>query len=262
MTDNPLFSHPGIDGLDATEQGAEGGQPTEQLLAGKYKSVDELERGYQNLFNEGQKLVERIKGYEQRESIPPAREDWLGGEVVADRVDPADRRSARQDPVDALSMAGIPVNELREFVRKELVHEISPIFQGAQARQTVSQDYPEFAKYEGELAQFVEANPQLKARYTRVYTADPEAALKWLFTEYTRGNAAPRASASGEAQAAARLDAALPGRTVPARTLPGDFNTEMYNNLKAEAARTGDWTRVLAYKLGGALPEGHLAGLG
>src|SRR6185436_14556966 len=142
------------------------------------KTQDELERGYDNLYKEGQKLVERIRAYEERDQYRAAP-NWEG--EVADRVDPAARAAGRQDPVDALSMAGIPVNELKEFVRKEIIQEIQPVFQGAQARQTVSQDYPEFAQHEGELAQFVEANPQLKARYNRAYAADPEVALKWIF---------------------------------------------------------------------------------
>jgi hypothetical protein len=258
MTDNPAFYHPDLGGSESTDQNNAGGQP-EQLLAGKYKSVDELERGYQNLFSEGQKLVERIRALEEQGQYRPAP-NWEG--EAADRVDPATRVAQRQDPVDALSLAGIPVHELDEFVRKRIAQEIQPVFQGAQARQTVAQDYPEFSKHEGELAQFVEANPQLKARYNRVYNADPEAALKWLFNEYMRGQSAPRESASGEAQAAARLDAALPGRVQPQRRSPGDFDTETYNKLREEALKTGDWSRALAFKLRSTIPDGHYEPIG
>src|SRR5437773_11004121 len=106
MTGQPgTFDHPGLSGAETTDPNAETGQP-DRLLAGKYKSVDELERGYQNLFSEGQGLVERIKGYE-------AQPEWSGGGEEADRVNPADRRAARADPVCALSLAGIRVSDLR-----------------------------------------------------------------------------------------------------------------------------------------------------
>lgn len=256
MTDNPAFSHPDLDGIEDATQGQEGGQP-DQLLAGKYKSVEELERGYQNLFAEGQKLVERLRSYE--ESSQAAR--WGAEGEAADRVSPADMRAGRQDPVDALSMAGIPVNELKELVRREIIQEISPVFQGAQARQNVAQRYPEFPQFEGELAQLLEANPQLKARYNTVYRADPEVALGWLYEEFQRAKPHPGGSASGEAQAAARLDAALPGRTQPQRTKPGDFDTETYSKLREEAMQTGNWSKVLAFKLGSTIPEVHYRGI-
>lgn len=252
MTANPNLLHPDLpDGS---------GQPADdRLLAGKYKSTPELERGYDELFKEGQRLVQRVRELENQQVA--SSEDWSGGDLGADRVMPSDRRDARRDPVDALSMAGIPVNELKEFVRREVYQEVNPVFQGAAARQTVAQDYPEFAQFEGELAQFVEANPQLKARYQKTYAVDPEVALKWAFNEFTRARGGNHTSASGEAQAAARLDASLPGRVAPRRAVPGEFDWDHYNRLKQEAMVTKDWSKVTAYKLQGSIPDSHLNGL-
>ena len=250
MTDNPAL-HPQID--------SDFGQPEggERLFAGKYKSVEELERGYQNLFEEGRKLVSRLQEAESSPRAGPQGGDW-----ISDREDPAARSAARtQDPVDALSLAGVPVNELKKLIQQEVMHEFQPIIQGANARQAIAQDYPEFVQFEGELAQFLEANPQLKSRYNRTYSVDPEVALKWAYSEFTRASGGNRTSASGEAQAAARLDAGLPGRVNPGRTPPGDFDMTTYNQLKQEAARTGDWSRVIGYKLGPQLSDGHLNGL-
>lgn len=254
MTANLSPLNPQFDGSDGQPDGGE------RLLAGKYKTQEELERGYQNLFEEGKKLVARIQALESSQA-PPGN-GW--GEEMTDRVDPADRIAARQqDPVDALSMAGVPVNELKSLIRREVMHEFQPIIQGANARQKMVQDYPEFAQFEGELAQFLEANPQLKSQYNRAYAADPEVALKWVYGEFSRSSGLTRTSASGEAQAAARLDAGLPGRVTPQRMAPGEFDVDRYNKLKEEAIRTGDWDKVLAYKLrgGASLSDNHLMGL-
>lgn len=257
MTANLLSNHPDLPEPEGQPQGQK------VVLAGKYQgntleeATKELERGYTNLFEEGKKLVARIQELESRALA--SGHSWDGG---VDRLDPAERIAARSNPLDALAEAGVPVVELKELIKEQVMQGFQPIIQGANARQTMVQDYPEFAQFEGELAQFIEANPQLKARYNRAYAADPEVALKWAFTEFSRANGVNRQSASGEAQASARLDASLPGRGVPVQRSTDGFDTATYNQLKQEAARTGDWSKVIAYKTAWQIPESHLNGLG
>ena len=261
MAVNPSIFHPQLDVVEQTPQAGQDGNnsQTEPLLAGKYKSTEELERGYQNLFTEGQKIVEQKKALEQRVA---QLESWTapaGGDVSSRQL-PSDREAARVRPMDALAMAGIPVQELRDYVREELRAEIQPIFQGAQARQSVMQDYPEFSKFEPELAQFLEANPGLNSRYTKAYATDPDWALRGLYEEFrkTRG-VGP--DASGAAQFAARVDAQLPGRSAVPRGAVQDGFTEQYEKAVEKAQKTGNWSPVLALKLGNTVADNHYKGI-
>ncbi len=261
MPDNP-YMHPDLADLSETQ-----GQPPEpKLWAGKYKNEDELERGYTNLFSEGQKLVGRINELEAqlnaRQSVDPY------GDRVAERTSPADRSAGRQDPYEVLETAGVPVKEFREAILREVrqgvQQEIQPLFQGAQARQMVSQDYPEFSQFEGELAQFVESNPALKQRYTRAYQTDPEVALKWVYGEFQKTRSTPmnpNNSAAGDVQMAARLDATLPRAASQPRGQQTANPAEEYRQVYEQALKSGNWSDVLAWKLRGTIPDLHYQGL-
>lgn len=266
MSANPMF-HPQLDDEQTSQQPASEGQPQtaqEKLLAGKYKNVDELERGYDSLFKEGQRLVNRIRELEEVRPTSRESDPWgdPNGVEVTERIDPAARSAARREnPADVLAMAGIPVEAAEELIRRTVQAEIRPLFQGAQARQSVAQIHPEFVQFEGELAQFVAANPSLSGRYNRIYATDPEVALDWVFGEFMRSRGpSPENGASGAQQAAARLDAQLPGRTQPQRTAPDEYS-EKYDAARRLAEQTGNWEEVLRLKLGSTVGESHYRGL-
>lgn len=268
---NPGFTHPGLE----PEQPANGnGQPNtpedKKLWAGKYVSEQELERGYVNLFSEGQRILERNKELEQRLAATaprePANYDLSNDFGMSDRPNPADRSAARRDPREVLSEVGIPMEELDEEIDRRTSRAVQaalqPIFQGAQARSYVAQNYPDFERFEGEVAQFVEANPETKTRYQRLYQADPAGAMEWVYGQFSRSRQTP-ADATGGNQLGARMDALMPNMSGQGRQNPAeaDFD-EAYKQAFEHGQRTGDWNRLTQVKLGIRVPDSHYAGLG
>jgi hypothetical protein len=270
VTVNP-FGHPDFD-----PSGGPGGQPTEaeqKLLAGKYKDPNELERGYLNLFSEGQRILEQKRALEaeiasmRSAASSPSQSSWdLDAGGVAEGLNPAERSAARRDPLDALSMAGIPVDSLQAFVRRGIQEELRPFLQGAQARQVVANEYPDFLKFEPEVAQFMEANPQIKDRYQRMYRADEQGAMEWAFNQFQRARAvagqADVEDAVGNQAMTQRLDAMIPGsgdRSASAQVMQGAPSAEMERAWKV-AQETGDWRYYLGMRV--QIPDGHFKPLG
>jgi hypothetical protein len=161
-----------------------------------YPSPDELVKGYRNssaeakrLAQENQRLQETLQGYaaNQRQDIPQ-----------------------RQNAGDRLAEFGIPADALNDFVNERVGQALAPLAAGFQARGRVLNAYPDYNKYEAEVAEFVNSDPEFSQRYAKMFSADPVGAMELAFLKFgeSKRHSAP-APAAPNAQEMA--DASLPG---------------------------------------------------
>lgn len=240
MADNPLeyVLHPEL-AQGSQDDSPASGQPAEQRkYAGKYETVDELERGYWNQAEETRRILE-----ENRELR--MRQDNLD-EGFQRRDTPAERRAAREY-MSRLADAGVPIDDLQLAIQEGVRSVVQPLVQGASAREEMLREYPEFAQVEPKVAQFLETHPDLRARFQASYGADQRVAMEWAYAQYRR--AEQPSSASGREQSAARLDAQLPqrnaDRTASTTTDAGAVDREQYDAAMKYAQQTGDWAQVI-----------------
>jgi TolA-binding protein len=183
--------------------------PTAKTWAGKFKSEQELETGYQN---QQTVLTERTNQLQQSQDRIAQLETMLTS--VADRMSPVERTTQRSRAQQLLEAQGIPVEALYELidergastVPKEVEKFMAPFTQGARAQQTLADEFPDINV--NDVQQFLRANPGVKARYDEKVKTSPSEAMYFAYAQYSRS--APEATdLSGQTRA--RLDAALPG---------------------------------------------------
>ena len=159
-----------------------------------YSSSEELARGYRassqeakRLAAENQRLQEQFQQSTQRPDIPN-----------------------RSRPEDRLAEFGIPADALNDFVNERVGQALRPLAEGFQARGRVLNEYPDYQKYEADVANFVNADPDFSQRYARMFSADPVAAMELAFLKFgeskRKGAPAPVAPNAQE-----MADASLPG---------------------------------------------------
>jgi hypothetical protein len=238
-----------------------------QRLAGKYNTVEELARGYDHQMAETQRIIAQ-----RDEAVRKAQllESFVRGGGSNDRVMPNDRIASRQSPFDEITDAlNVDRNTLRAALAEIVSEQLAPVTAVMAARQTVGADFPEFGQFEPEVAQFLNSHPEVNEEY-RTMISDPRTAaagMRYAYLMFERGARAQQgqtgqeqqqqADMSGQAQAAARLDAMLPGGGVGGRAQAMAAASEA--QLKAEyenSRRTGDWSGYLANALGD-LSAGH-----
>lgn len=218
--------------------------------AGKYTSVEELERGYWNSAQEAQRI---------------AAENKLLKELAAanQRANPAERVEARNEYQDELRDAAIPVEALEKLIEdraNRIVQKaFEPIVRGAQARNEMTERYPEFATRERELQSFLSARPDVNDKYNRMMAAGLEdAAMEYAFLALNSGQPRQTSDASGQEQAAARATAALTGNAVGARDVGDSFSSKL-EAARARFERDGDERALAAIVLAGIHPDVHPA---
>lgn len=161
-----------------------------------YPSLDELKNGYRSsgseakrLAAENQRLQEQLQGYaaNQRQDIPN-----------------------RSRPEDRLAEFGIPADALNDFVNERVGQALRPLAEGFQARGRVLNEYPDYQKYEADVANFVNADPDFSQRYARMFAADPVGAMELAFLKF--GEDKRKSTPSPKSPNAQEMaDASLPG---------------------------------------------------
>lgn len=249
MTANPnMFQHPGLEDPS--------GQPTEErLYAGKYKSVEELEKGYLNMQTVENQNNQRLAALESR----------FATSDPDDRILPSERREGRRRPEDVLEEMGIPPDAIGDLVAERLSQALNPIIQGAQAREMLKRSYQNFDSLEGEVANFIASNPDVQTRYQRMFRVDQGGAMEWAIDRYLKLNkgpgTAPPESASGEDAAAARLDARLPGSASPGQRgqdLGQAQRLEALQRAFEYGQKTGDWSMYTNMRINEVIPDSHM----
>lgn len=159
-----------------------------------YSSSEELARGYRassaeakRLAAENQRLQESWNAANQRQDIPN-----------------------RTRPEDRLAEFGIPADALNDFVNERVGQALAPLARGFEARSRVLNEYPDYTKYEADVANFINSDPEFSQQYNRIFSADPAGAMQLAFLKFgeNRRKNAPTPSAPNAQEMA---DASLPG---------------------------------------------------
>jgi hypothetical protein len=141
-------------------------------LAG-YPDQASLVQGYRASGNEAKKQRERADALERE--LQATRQAQANP-----RADVKQRLGAR----DRLAEYGIPVDAVQELMG-EMIHEsFKPIAAGLNARTSIQARYPDYTKFESDVAQYLESDPEIKETYNRMFAADPVGAFEWGFLKF------------------------------------------------------------------------------
>ena len=209
-----------------------------RLLANKYRDPEALEKAYLELQTHSNRQFERIREIEDRMA----------------RVEQT--KAPEHDPLEALTEVGLPVDDMRLLIQRELDARLNPIFEQQRARQQVSQVYPDFDKREDEVAQWLSQDRDLASRYGRMFQADPAGAMEWAMASYER--------AMGDGDRSRRNpDIGLPPTNSGTSRSGSEIANEEQLQKELELARqSGQWARYVAMRLDQTTPGTHYEGLG
>jgi len=101
------------------------------------------------------------------------------------------RSSVQQHPTDPfqeLDTIGVPSQTLKQAMRSvatEVFGEVlEPVNRAYQARPKLLASYPDYNKFESEVAQFVQNDPDLSQTYQRMFQADPVGAMELAYLKF------------------------------------------------------------------------------
>lgn len=217
---------------------------TAKKWAGKYDSPEALEQGYSHQFAETQKILERQRAVEEENQLLKS----MVGQPPAQT-----QPTAARTPWDELDAVGVPRNQLQAAIRSELQAGLAPLMQGVQARGEVISEIPEFGQFEGEMLQYVSANPKLNSEYQSAFAANPKVAMKFAFREFQAARAAQvRQTAGAENKSEGQLIQSQQGK------LTSDVNKgERVSQAKAVYDAYGDEKPLIHAVLGPMIPDSH-----
>jgi hypothetical protein len=208
-----------------------------------YPSPDELVKGYRNssaeakrLAQENQRLQETLQGYaaNQRQDIPQ-----------------------RQNAGDRLAEFGIPADALNDFVNERVGQALAPLAAGFQARGRVLNSYPDYTKYEAEVAEYVNSDPEFSQRYAKMFSADPVGAMELAFLKFgeTKRHQAPPPAAPNAQEMA---DASLPGERAGESRRSDDLDSQVrdaYEQMQKSGNEASFVERFAKLRLRQAIPD-------
>lgn len=215
----PPTANPSADPAAAAAANPQQAQP---LLAGKYKSVQELEAGYSNQQTQTNAIIKERDALARKAAILESlvKEGAAGGNGG---MVPAPRSGAQSAIEQYAEATGQDPQLVAAAMREAANQAFAPITAAIAARQKVGAEFPEFGRFETEVSQFLNANPEIAAEYN-VMVSNPDTAAAGMRYAFLMATAAARANAgaqpaqapttqdlSGQQQATARLDAMIPG---------------------------------------------------
>ncbi len=170
--------------------------PQQPADVGGYPSQEELLKAYRASSNEGKRLAaENAKLTAEKEAI------W---NAVNQRPD----IQHRSRPEDRLAEYGIPADAIDEFVNERVARALAPLSQGFEARNRVLNEYPDYNKFEADVAQFIQSDPDMSQRYAKMFSVDPVGAMELAFLKF--GEAKRRTAPAPTPQTGGSSEAALP----------------------------------------------------
>ena len=170
--------------------------------------------------------------------------------------------SVRQDiprrPEERLSELGIPVDAIDQLVNERVQGLFAPIARSFEARNQVISQYPDYNKFESEIAQFVQADPRLSDAYQRMFQVAPESAMEFALLKFgeSRRKAHP---GNGRTASDTRAEAALPSsRSGDSRAAMSNDGTESLRRAKEHYEKTGDPVPYVKARLRGVIKDEFL----
>jgi hypothetical protein len=156
------------------QQGSENLNPE---LAG-YPTTEALVKGYRESGAEAKRWRDRSEELERL----VADRDLSASQAAENPRGTVKNRSAR--PEDRLSEYGVPVDALKEYVAGQLQEAFAPIAQGMTARTEILSRYPDYNKFEADVATFIQSDPKVNQSYQRMFAADPAGAFEYAFLKF------------------------------------------------------------------------------
>lgn len=226
--------------LEGEPQGQGGGEPAQPDLMG-YPSVEALvkakresDQEFRNLRAGYQTLEQRLQQVEQ--SFRPA----------------VPQRHGR--PEDRLSEVGVPVDAVEAMIEERVAQRVTqafqPLAQMATARNKLMGEYPDYQKFEAEIAAHIQSDPEREQRYNRMFQADPVGALEWAMGQYSENRRAQHKSSPQRGREPAEVaEAQLPSvRNGDARRAPqGGADAAQLTELANRYRETGSRRDAEAY---------------
>jgi len=157
------------------------GPEANKLFAGKYKSVEELEKGYVNAQKE---LYDRNA---ENIALRTAKAVINEGGFRREREEPTKPEFVK----GGYNPEGDPV--IRNLTREEVQKALAPMTALSNAQSNIQQRYPEYSGREGEFTQWLTNNPDNQ----REVFDNPEGNLEVAYLRFERDN---RATEQGESQ--------------------------------------------------------------
>jgi hypothetical protein len=224
-------------------------QQQQQDLAG-YRSVDDLVKAYRASSGEAQRQRDRVEDLEARMR---QFESQFTRQPVTQRPDPASR----------LSEYGVPVDALQEYVggiAQEVVSRaFEPVARGAMARNQLMSSYPDYQKFESDVARFIQEDNSLSTKYQRMFSVDPEAAMEFAYLKYGESQRKSSNGSQQREQEQARADAQIPSnRSGDARRAAAGGQDESLSRGWEHYQKTGDSRPYVKARLRQAIPDDFL----
>ena len=195
------------------QQGASAEEPksADDRIAELEAKLNAVTRDYSASSREAKRLADHVQALQSAYESP--------------RQDIPMRNTAGQ----RLAEAAIPVDALEEFARgiaretasQEFAQRFDPLMRGVQARQTMVGKHKDYAKWEADIGELLNTDPDFQQTYTRVFNADPVAALDLAY--YTLGDRKRRGRSNGTPDGQEASEAQIPSqRSGDARRIPQD----------------------------------------
>lgn len=232
------------------------GQQHTPDLAG-YQSVDELARGYRASSDEGKRLKQRADQLEQQ-----VRELQQTRQQVPQRNGYAGRLEDLGIPAEALD--GFVQERFNDLFGTAFEQAFAPIARAGVARSTLSSSYPDYQKYETDVARWVGEDASRDRTYKEMFRADPEGAMEWAFLKYGQAKRIEHSSQGNgngnpTPQQQARREAQIPSqRSGDARNLPTQ-GEEVTQKGWEHYQKTGDPRQFARARLRQAISDDFLS---
>ena len=232
---------------ETTPAAPESPQPT-RLLAGKYKSVEEMERATierERTLHEREAELRAARAVNQHleEVFAPLRNQR---DQPRERPVPVTFNDQQQPIVDNAALMEMVDRRAREIAREQVAETLQPLQSLSLANNRLRAEYPEIVQREGEFAQWLQANPSYQERVQR----DPEFALEGAYLKFERDRGLATTTHNLETntvaqaqvnQARSNASPAGGGATATRRPSESDAMQQRLTELYKLGNDTGNW---------------------
>lgn len=222
----------------------------DRLYANKYRTTEDLEKGYS----------ESVRGYQKERKIRESLEE----ENERLRRELSSKPTGPDPLMIALEESDVPVQAIQGFIRNEVgsaVHSmlgeaLKPLAESQRALAEAQELYPDFDLDKARKA--VNQDPVLAETYNDLLGKDPKAAYVLAYNVGKHSGRTADEKPVKELEPVGRTDATVPkGRRSIGETEMEGISEENYRKLLEHAQQTGDWTPFLRNRFSDTL--GHLS---
>lgn len=193
-------------------------------------------------FNDPTQLAQAYRGSSQEARRQKERGDQLEAQM---RELIMRQQSPQTDPMVRLKEEGWPVETLSQWVEqvaeRKATERFQPIARGLEARGRVMSEYPDYQKYEADVARWLQEDTTRQQQYNSMFSADPVGAMDWAFLKFGDQQRRSKGPETNGADAASRADAQIPSsRSGESRNRNSEQAPDAAARAYNEWRKTGD----------------------